>query len=782
MNPSTPDAALSDCYPMGKREKRDSVHESAQESGTHASATSRSRIRKKKPRTRRRSKKKPRTRDSERPEAASTSLLSPASEQEFTLTHESARLKVGKMLRREFPLPTSIADLTIRSPAFCASVFVLASLASVLLLFALFMPALKKLTNRCSTADCRRATEELELLMDAEVEPCSDFYHHVCNKWLARHADGVDLAHATLSEGLKNAQRLLLERDRETNNNQYGLSATSQLVAVFVPCLAFLTSSADTVDRDLVQTARSNVDVLMLRTVNEALQRVVQLSLLRGISTLFHVSVVRHNGENATLYLSQAVPLTEKLKETTYSATLPQYLEEILNSASQALPDAITGDVSATASRLIEFDKAVYAIEPEGLRVKMVAVSNRLAELAGGGDFVRLVNSLLPETWKLSDNSPVFCSGLHSIEAALDSFRGQYKLGLLYIFVHVLVEIGQFYYTKQLLHKKLTDAKKTCLEASRDVMSPRLWSTAFSALTTRGSAAERVVDMFDRIRGLSPLLPLLSGMNEEQKRHALSSLSSVQLLHLNVSSHTPFNDSHSVSVDSVNISANFEIEYQPLKRLEASRRLAEPPYIEDVLQNRYAIRSDATYLRLLNAVVFPAALGRPPFVYSGQVPVEFDLATAGTVLARSVFQAGVPSARSAVAWRTENAAHFVHCAEHASHLHGPFRELTPSQALDLFAWTRSLQVAHWLMIDHYEALRNTTMSEYDRDLAQRTFFRRFCLSTCNAVGNNDSGVNARLRCLLPILSMPEFFSSFSCAFPEAENLRRCLNFEHHLHL
>ncbi|KAH7946239.1 hypothetical protein HPB49_021714 [Dermacentor silvarum] len=855
---------------MAQREHRDSVHESAQEYGTHASTVSRSRSCKKKARTRRRSKKKLRTRDPERPEAASPaqiSPLSPASEHERhekcpppandispasgttaaaappiavdvnvpviqalailkppepALTSEKSceenkgedlgeeRSKrrrvsirggekrrdkqlivrplepasslveaqtVGKMLRHEFPITTSITDLTIRSPTFCASVFVLISLSSVLLLFALFMPTLKKLFDRCSTADCRRATEELELLMDAEVEPCSDFYHHVCNKWLAKHADGMDLAHVTLSDSLKNAQRLLLEQDRETDNNQYGLSATSQLVAVFVPCFKFMTSSADIVDRNLVQTARSNLDVLLSRTVNEALQRVVQLSLLRGISTLFHVSVVRHNGENATLYISQAVPLTEKLKETTHSATLPQFLEEILNAAAHALPDAITGDVSTTALRLIDFDKDVYAVEPEGMLVKMAAVSNRLAKLAGGDDFVRLVNSLLPETWKLSNNSLVFCTGLHSIESALVSFRGQYKLGLLYIFVHVLVEIGQFYDTKQLLQKKPTDAKNTCLEASRDVMSPRLWSAAFNALTIRGSAAERVVDMFEHIRRLSSLLPLLSGMDEEEKRHVLSALSSVQLLHHNVSSYAHFNDS--VSVGSVNISADFGILYQPLKTLESSRRLAEPPYIEDVLQNRYAMTSDATYLRLLNAVVFPVALWRPPFVYSGQVPVEFDLATAGTVLTRSVFQASMPSARSVVTWRTENVAHFVHCAERASHLHGPLRELSPNQALDLFAWTRSVRIAHWLMTDHYEVLRNTTTSEYDRDLAQRTFFRRFCLSTCNAVGNNDSDVDARLRCLFPILSMPEFFSSFSCVFPEAENLRRCLDFEHH---
>ncbi|KAH6930880.1 hypothetical protein HPB50_020630 [Hyalomma asiaticum] len=664
------------------------------------------------------------------------------------------------MQRHEFP---SIADLTIRSPSFCASVFVLTSLSTVLLLFTLFMPAL---SGRCSSVDCKRATEELQSLMDADVEPCSDFYHHVCNKWLAENTDGVDLAHATVSQGLVSVERLLQGENRDDAH-----SATFQLKAAFLPCLTFLTSD-DVVEATLALAAHSNIDLLLSKSVQEALQMVVQLSLLRGVSTLFHVSVVRHDGDNTALYVSQAVPLSEKLKDATSSTSIAQFLEALLHAASQALPEAAEGDVTSIALRLIDFDKSVQAVEPEDVQVTIAAASDHLTKLAGGGDFVGLVNSLLPETWKLNVDSSVFCSGLHAIERALGSFRSHYKLGLLYIFVHVLVEIGQLYYVKQFIHKKPTSAK-TCLEASRDVMSPRLWSAAFDTIATRGSAgaAKRVVDIFHSIRKLSSRLPLPGGTDEEEKRRALSALSSVQLLSYNVSSYTLFNDS---------ISADFGTAYVPLKMLEASRRLAEPPYIEDVLRNRYALISGPTYIRLLNAVVFPPLLRRPPFVYSEEVPVEFDLATAGTALTRRVFQAGLP--RSAVTWRTENVARLLHCAEHVPQLTGLLRELTPSQALDTLAWMRSVKVAHLVMTNHYEWLRNETMFKYDHGMVHRTFFRRFCLSACRGVGNNGSDADAMLHCLLPILTMPEFSSSFGCVFPEATNLQRCLAFGERLHV
>ncbi|KAK8784137.1 hypothetical protein V5799_009498 [Amblyomma americanum] len=42
-------------------------------------------------------------------------------------------------------------------------------------------------TRFCHGIGCRQLAEELEALLDHSVDPCSDFYHHVCGKWLANH-------------------------------------------------------------------------------------------------------------------------------------------------------------------------------------------------------------------------------------------------------------------------------------------------------------------------------------------------------------------------------------------------------------------------------------------------------------------------------------------------------------------------------------------------------------------------------------------------------------------
>ncbi|KAL3227027.1 hypothetical protein MRX96_024390 [Rhipicephalus microplus] len=191
------------------------------------------------------------------------------------------------------------------------------------------------------------------------------------------------------------------------------------------------------------------------------------------------------------------------------------------------------------------------------MHTTIAAHSDRLSVLSGEGDIVGLVNSMLPGTWKVSIDASVFCSGLHSMAATIGFFRSQYKLVLLYIFVHVLVEIGQFYCAKQLIRKEPKDAKNMCLEASRDVV-PAVMVCSYQhprQCLGYGKAGGRHV------------LQRPQAVVAAVCRHRQETLLHVKLMHHNVSSHLLFNDS-----DSVNVSVDFEIDYLPLKTFEASRR------------------------------------------------------------------------------------------------------------------------------------------------------------------------------------------------------------------
>ncbi|KAL1417484.1 hypothetical protein MTO96_000582 [Rhipicephalus appendiculatus] len=48
-------------------------------------------------------------------------------------------------------------------------------------------PGKKSYTRVCHGSGCAQIANELEALLDDNVDPCTDFYHHVCGKWLTNH-------------------------------------------------------------------------------------------------------------------------------------------------------------------------------------------------------------------------------------------------------------------------------------------------------------------------------------------------------------------------------------------------------------------------------------------------------------------------------------------------------------------------------------------------------------------------------------------------------------------
>lgn len=55
--------------------------------------------------------------------------------------------------------------------------------------------------------------------------------------------------------------------------------------------------------------------------------------------------------------------------------------------------------------------------------------------------------------------------------------------------------------------------------------------------------------------------------------------------------------------------------------------------------------------------------------------------------------------------------------------------------------------------------------------AQQTFFRRYCLLTCDTDRNDDQPYTL-LRCMLPVLNMAELISAFDCTKVEEVQITR----------
>ncbi|KAL1468020.1 hypothetical protein MTO96_041761 [Rhipicephalus appendiculatus] len=69
--------------------------------------------------------------------------------------------------------------------------------------------ATERTLGSCDGPGCREVPEELRATLDNSVSPCSDFYQHVCGKWVRNHTP--ELGEALVSERTLRLRRLELQ-------------------------------------------------------------------------------------------------------------------------------------------------------------------------------------------------------------------------------------------------------------------------------------------------------------------------------------------------------------------------------------------------------------------------------------------------------------------------------------------------------------------------------------------------------------------------------------------
>ncbi|KAL3219190.1 hypothetical protein MRX96_030639 [Rhipicephalus microplus] len=676
----------------------------------------------------------------------------------------------GTTTLREFSRLSTLTEVNVVSPVVACSLAAIVSLLCLLLLAVLWAGP-QPLLERCASLDCRQARAFLDKLMDASVDPCKDFFWHVCRRWITDHSRGTNFSGQALHDTFVAFKRTLLDRGID-EGVVADLGAASQACSVLTTLPDAMTPS------NLVERFRNETSLLTMTDIEAVLRKVVQLSLLRRVSTLFGVALVDYHG-HTSLYLSRAKSLSRKFSNVKHDAWLVDFLTEIVEVILPLAPQIPGNDPEATLNALMAFDEVVdsNASTTGGPELLSAADIDSLKEILGCDDWIESLNSLLPASFQLTKASAVMCDGFESIKSTVKYFRGNFALGLLYIFLHVLMEAGQFYYLKRLAFDRPDELARTCLSASQDALPP-VWSNFFNNLSRSNiSEPSRVEAIFSRVRELSAQRPPTEGMSVGDRERAITALGHVTLLEHNMSTSGQSNMFDKLNISEAKFKGDFPTLYTSVKTAETMRRLSDPPSLADVVTSSFLLTARVVYSKLLNTVVLPAALRRPPFSYSTRVPIEFDVASVGVVLAQAVFRAGMPSASSdATSWFTSNVGQFISCAEESaqSTLRTTLSSLDPHHALELFSLTRAIKIAHAVMREDYEPLRSRRGYHEAWVMAQRTFFRRFCLLVCSSDVGGEGIKESKLRCMLPLLNMVEFTGAFHCN--EVPQLRKsCLS-------
>ncbi|KAL1417919.1 hypothetical protein MTO96_026372 [Rhipicephalus appendiculatus] len=160
---------------------------------------------------------------------------------------------------------------------------------------------------------------------------------------------------------------------------------------------------------------------------------------------------------------------------------------------------------------------------------------------------------------------------------------------------------------------------------------------------------------------------------------------------------------------------------------------------------------------------------RLPVTYPESVPVEFEIGTVGTLLATELFRVASLAAynknkASWTEWYRKSIKRLADCTENAvvASAKSLGKQDVENQAFELYVWSKASRVALDVLEQyHLPKGGRGTPAEQRWLLALQTFFRRFCLLSCGT-GTLGSGVGRKLRCLLPVLSAPEFPYAFDC--------------------
>ncbi|KAH6923432.1 hypothetical protein HPB50_001071 [Hyalomma asiaticum] len=678
----------------------------------------------------------------------------------------------GATLREFIPL-TTLTEKISHSPAFYGSFGALAALAVVALAVMLLSTDPKRRQNdECGSDECRDAYGYLDSLLDSAIDPCTDFYRHVCRRWHIGNLDGATLAKVAAREVIDALHKTLLDKvslSQHQEGDEVSADAEVLLARFHVACTSFIIASAhkDAAQR-LVRAYQSDSEVLKLRNTTEALRRVVQLSLQRGISTLFAVRLIQRRDGEVALYVTQGQTLAQKLADSGHSLALMEFFKETLEEATIIDGAGISkSEVNATVLELLKYDEQTTLSE-EDLPTAQTVNASHFAVILDEADpliWLQFVNSVLSGATIINEQTPVMCEELGLVRAAVDLLAKNRRIGLIYIFFHIVMEVGRFYYRNKFLYDKPEEAELVCFTASKDIMGPG-WLGVFLNMTRvllpANSSAWRI---FASVRSLSSDRPLDAGLDGEGKGSVGSALDDVTLIEKYAYSTALRTTVTNVSVATeVPHDTDFASYYTSLKALEAVRRLQNPPSLVEVLVGESLFADETIYSRLLNAALLPPAMQRPPLLYSTKVPLEFGMGTVGVLLSKVVFEAGLPSASVGESWYKINVKGFVDCVQRYAMNTSVVNvtDLSVRDGLDLYAWARAVSIAHGVMKNLYTRNGPERGLEDIWATAQRTFFRRYCLMTCSA---ENAGHESRLRCLVPLLNMVEFATAFQCSIP-----------------
>ncbi|KAL1423960.1 hypothetical protein MTO96_020753 [Rhipicephalus appendiculatus] len=610
--------------------------------------------------------------------------------------------------------------------------------------------------DECNSTACVRANSSFWALIDDAVDPCQDFYGHVCRRW--DNITGGRLMY------LDHSVRQIARRVNQSLHDvdEFGGSShdTRGVGQFYKLCLRFVTAPDRAISRAEIMRsfgAEKRDRLLTLTNFTEVVAALTDLSISRGLNTVFGVKLVRRAGL-AVLNVFPGKTLAEAVGSRS-TAAWRGYLNKLLAEVVAAYPSQKLDVYSVqkmddTVRQLLESPDI-----GDEVREHVAAGSlTFMGDSTSANGWLAAVNYHLTTDEQLSSKTEVLVTSYRAVRNVLQFLRSLADYGVSYLYLHLLLEVFRFDYVRSLQHRSAVDLVRECLQASQDAM----WHTR-DVLTTNifGGRSEGIRESANILHLVaeatsSKIGHLLSWMGEAICTRAHKTLSKVSL-HVHdwcagnytgaaIGQHAEalLSGARAVEFPSIYVRLKEEQHIAFLKNIHADSDADDTLHVLDT-----GVQYDAG----TDEMVVPASLRVEPVLYTRDVPFAFVAGTLGALVATELYRAVIPGPLSS-AWHLQQRAIMNKIEDCAEKLADDALNISLPALNDTLAEGDGLP-AHifWMLAARtaYEALRLATLS-FRRAINwpsywkkwQRIFFGRFCFLTCGSEDEDSRQAGASI--------------------------------------
>ncbi|KAH7939157.1 hypothetical protein HPB52_007645 [Rhipicephalus sanguineus] len=535
---------------------------------------------------------------------------------------------------------------------------------------------------------------------------------------------------------------------------------------------------------ETLESARKQLNWNQMRGAQrykELVSHLLEATILLGCQTIMSVEVFSDH-DQLVVRLSRGRSLLRKLTTTGQRHDLEEALERVLRKDLHKIADvdlAVDADLEGNRS-------AEWPEEPEVTKSLRAILEGMLPDVSVA-DWVELFDDVLHSSGKR----------VHATHASFETGAQSFRKAFRNVAAKNGIEVTALYVASHL------DAEVLSLELSRDRVSLDVTKTArFCLALAQRSLAHSWPKLIAKLMDTKESVSVLEAMNQDirQMSHNFDVVftwlprtvrtvmdKKFELMTLVVVSendgpdHLESNDDHD-DEDYAPLLTYIETQtvefvdmYLRVMAYSHERQARSPPKLRQMYVSRFEGHHDLAYSPILHSVVVPTLYQMSPYLYTTGVPSYFNYATVGTLMsarfAEMAAPAVIPTRVAAPALQVIGPQHgtaarmFNVSALCLQRLHtrlGLQLEVAGSveeQIRAMYIQAASLRLAYEGLLTSFGPVALTHDFRALWPEAQKIFFIRFCLLSCDA-DQKPRPLSPRADCLLPLHTAPEFAEVF----------------------